>query len=96
MATISKKDLTVRIAEATGAKQALVKTVVQGFLDEVNSELAKGNRLEFRDFGVFETKTLHARTAQNPQTMERLQVPAKRRVVFKPGKMMREGLNGQV
>ncbi len=90
----TKKDLIDRIAETTSTKQTLVKRVVQGFFDEITTELAKGNRLEFRDFGVFETKTTPARTAQNPRTLQKVEVPAKRRVVFKPGRMMREGLNG--
>jgi len=53
MSTATKKELIDRIAEDTQAKQSLVKATVQSFLDEVITELAKGNRLEFRDFGVF-------------------------------------------
>jgi len=92
MAT-TKKDLIDRIAETTGTKRTLVKTVVQDFFDEIISELAKGNRVEFREFGVFETKTRPARTAQNPRTLEKVEVPAKRKVAFKPGRLMREGVN---
>jgi nucleoid DNA-binding protein len=94
MTTTSKKDLINRIAENTGTKQVLVKAVVQQFFDAIICELAKGSRLEFRDFGVFETKATPARIAQNPKTLERVEVPAKRRVVFKPGRLMREGVNG--
>jgi integration host factor subunit beta len=93
MAT-TKKDLINRIAEKTGSKQTAVKAVIQHFFDEVIAELAMGNRLEFRDFGVFETKTSASRTAQNPKTLERVRVPAKRRVVFKAGRLMREEVNG--
>jgi len=95
MSTVTKKELVERITEMTQAKQVLVKTVVQQVLDSIAKELAKGNRLEFRDFGVFETKTRPARTAQNPRTLEKVEVPAKRRVVFKPGRLMREGVNGR-
>ena len=94
MATISKKELINRIAERAGAKQVLVKATIQQFLDEVIAELGRGNRLEFRDFGVFETKTTRARTAQNPKTLEKIEVPAKRRAVFKPGRLMRDSVNG--
>jgi nucleoid DNA-binding protein len=90
----TKKDLIDRIAESTSARQTLVKAVVQGFFDEITSELTKGNRLEFRDFGVFEAKTTPARTAQNPRTLKKVEVPAKRRVVFKPGRFIRQRLNG--
>ena len=76
MSTITKKELIDRIAQSTQAKNALVKATVQNFLDEVISEIAKGNRLEFRDFGVFETATRAARVAQNPKTLEQVHVPA--------------------
>jgi len=95
MATITKKKLIDRIAQSTPAKHALVKATVQNFLGEVISELAKGNRLEFRDFGVFETRMQAARRAQNPKTMEQIQVPAKRVVKFKMGRLMKEKLNSQ-
>jgi len=94
MATISKKDLVNRIAKRTGTQQVLVRTTVQQFLDEITAELARDNRLEFRDFGIFETKAVRARTAQNPRTLKKVQVPAKRRVAFKMGRLMKEGLKG--
>jgi integration host factor subunit beta len=95
MAT-TKKNLIDRIAEQTGTQQKLVKTVVQQFFDEITSELAQGNRLEFRNFGVFETKTIPARTARNPRTSQKVQVPAKRRVFFRPGRLMKHQLNSHV
>ena len=63
--------------------------VIQNFLDCIIDELALGHRLEFREFGVFEVKERAARSAQNPRTLERVQVPAKRVVKFKPGRRMR-------
>ena len=93
MATITKKELIDRITENTQAKRLLVKATIQNFLDEVISELGRGNRLEFRDFGVFEVKERPARIAQNPKSLEKIQVPATRRVKFKMGRVMREKLN---
>lgn len=92
MATITKKELIDRIAENTQAKRVSVKRIVQAFLDEITEELCKDNRLEFRDFGVFETRDRAARLAQNPKTLERVKVPAKRTVKFKMGRLMRERL----
>ena len=92
MSTRTKKELIDRIAERTGAKRVQVKRVVQQFLDEVVSELGKGNRLEFRDFGVFETKVRKARKAQNPKTLEPVEVPEKRTVKFKVGRLMKQRL----
>ena len=93
MATITKKELIDRIAERTQAKRVTVKCIIQAFLDEVTNELCEDNRLEFRDFGVFETRTRAARVAQNPKTLERVKVPAKRTVKFKMGRLMRERLS---
>lgn len=92
MSTITKKELIDRIAESTQAKRIVVKRIVQTFLDEIVDELAKENRLEFRDFGVFETRTRAARVAQNPKTLERVQVPSKKTVKFKMGRLMKQKL----
>lgn len=90
MGTVTKKQLTDRIADETGNKRTLVKDVVQRFLDAVVEELADGNRIEFRDFGVFEVRVRKPRMAQNPRTLERVPVPVKRTVKFKIGRLMRE------
>ncbi len=99
MHTVTKKELVDRIADKTGFKRVLVREVVQELLDEVINELGQGNRLEFRDFGVFETKLRAARIAKNPKTLERVSVPAKRTVKFKTGRLMKvklqEGLDAE-
>ncbi len=87
--TRTKKELVDRVADLTGNKRVMVKKVIQTFLDQIIDELGKGNRLEFRDFGVFETKRRAARIAQNPKTLERVQVPPKRSVKFKTGRLMK-------
>ena len=97
MATISKKELIDQIADATKQKRVVVKRIVQAFLDNIIVELGKGNRLEFRNFGVFEVKQRQARMAQNPKTLEPVEVPPKRTVKFKVGRLIKETLssNGQ-
>lgn len=97
MATITKKELIDQISEATKERRVVVKQVVQSFLDGIIIELGRGNRLEFRDFGVFEVKQRKARQAQNPKTMDKVWVPAKRTVKFKVGRLMKQTLtdNGQ-
>src|SRR5215212_7766320 len=94
MATITKKELIDRIADETGHRRVQVKKVVQQFLDEIINELGRGNRLEFRDFGVFETKIRKARKAQNPKTLDPVEVPEKRTVKFKVGRLMKQKLGG--
>ena len=94
MATITKKELIDQIADATGQKRVNVKIAVQSFLDRIIVELGKGNRLEFRDFGVFEVKKRKARMAQNPKTLDPVEVPPKRTVKFKVGRLMKQTLCG--
>ncbi|MBC8471968.1 MAG: integration host factor subunit beta [Planctomycetes bacterium] len=95
MATIAKKELIDRITKKTQCKNITAKEIVQQFLHEITTELAKNNRLEFRDFGVFEVKERAARTAQNPKTLEKIHVPARLSVKFKMGRIMKEKLNAQ-
>ena len=95
MATITKKELIDRIAEKTNNKRVVVKRIIQAFLDDIIDELGDGNRLEFRDFGVFESKQRAARVAQNPKTLERVQVPPKRTVKFKVGRLMKMRLHNE-
>ncbi len=88
--TITKKELVNRIADESGQTKVIVKEILQKFLDEIIRELSVGNRLEFREFGVFEVRERAARKAQNPRTLEKVFVPAKRVVKFKVGRTMRE------
>ena len=90
MGTITKKELVARISVQTGQTKVITKDILQRFLDEIIGELAKGNRLEFREFGVFEIKERPPRRAQNPRTLEKVDVPAKKVVKFKVGRLMKE------
>lgn len=89
MAT-TKRELVRRVALKTSQKQNIAKDIIQTFLDEVVEELARGNRLEFREFGVFDILHKKARTARNPRTGQTVSVPAKTVVHFKVGRLMKE------
>ncbi len=93
--TVTKKELIDRIADGLGQKRGEVKRTVQTFLDQIILELRQGNRLEFRDFGVFEIRKRKGRTAQNPRTLQRVAVPPKNVVKFKVGRLMQLSLDGQ-
>lgn len=87
--TIAKRTIAERIAEKTGQGQNQTLQVIQAFLDEIIEELAAGNRLEFRDFGVFETVERKPRMALNPKTLEKVPVARKVVVKFKVGRLMK-------
>ena len=93
MATTTKKDLIERVSQETGISRADVRRTVQSFLEMVIDELAQGNRLEFRDFGVFEIRERAGRVAQNPKTLERVAVPPRKSVRFKVGRLMQQSLD---
>lgn len=93
--TVTKKELVSRIADRTGQTKVITKDIIQMFLDEIITELGRGNRLEFREFGVFEIKERAARKAQNPRTLEKVEVPAKRVVKFKVGRLMKERVGAE-
>ena len=88
--TVTKRELCERVADKVDCTQVLAKEVVQTFLDEVTNEIAKGNRMEFRNFGVFDTRLQAPRKARNPRTDEVVHVPAKAVVSFKVGKELSE------
>jgi integration host factor subunit beta len=93
--TVTKKELVNRIADRTGVTKVVAKEIIQSFLNSIIDELAEGNRLEFREFGVFESRDRAARRAQNPRTLEKVEVPAKRIVKFKVGRLMRKKVGGE-
>lgn len=95
MKTVTKKELVHRIADKTGVTKVVAKEVIQSFLNSIIDELAEGNRLEFREFGVFESRERAARLAQNPRTLEKVPVPKKRIVKFKVGRLMRKKVSGE-
>ena len=72
-----------------------VEQVVQIFFDEIATRLSEGGRVELRGFGTFSTRARAARIGRNPRSGETVEVAAKRVPFFKPGKEMRERLNGQ-
>jgi integration host factor subunit beta len=96
MKTTTKKDLIDRIAEETDQKRTAVKRTIQSFLKHLIRDLSQGNRIEFRDFGVFEIRERAPRVAQNPKTMTPVPVPARKTVRFKSGRLMKLALEGNL
>lgn len=88
--TVTKKELADLIADKLDIKQILSKQLIQDFINIIIDELAKGNKIELRDFGILKTSQKKSRTGRNPKSGEEVQVPAKKIVKFKAGKLMRE------
>ena len=93
---LTKRELVIDVAERLGFTQNEVAGVVQTTLDSILEALARGDRLEIRNFGVFETKRRNARTGRNPRTGDAVPIQRKRVVSFKPGKAIKEMVDGAV
>ncbi len=88
--TLTKRDLVVRISEETGLIQTQVFDVVQKTLNYITEALAKGDKVELRNFGVFDVKIRKARVGRNPnKPATDVPIPARAMVKFKAGKEMR-------
>ena len=89
-----KSELLRRIAEANPhLRQRDVENTVRTILDQITGAMARGDRVEFRGFGVFSTKRRLGRAARNPRTGAQISVSQKRVPAFKPSKEMHERLN---
>ena len=71
-----------------------VERIVATIFDEITDALAQGRRVELRGFGAFSTRARDPRTGRNPRTGAAVTVDAKKVPYFKPGKELRERLNG--
>jgi integration host factor subunit beta len=87
---VTKKEIVKTISEEIGLTQLKTKEIVQKTFDAIVEALVEERRIELRNFGVFEVKLRAARKARNPRTGERVDVPEKMVVTFKPGKEMEE------
>ncbi|MFW5653008.1 MAG: HU family DNA-binding protein [Planctomycetota bacterium] len=93
--TVTKRDLADRVYERCDDAEIRIKRheareLLQMYLDEMLEALVRGERIELRDFGVFEIKRRAPRRGQNPRTLKPVAVPARQSVKFKPGRLMRE------
>jgi nucleoid DNA-binding protein len=88
--TVTKKEIVKTISEEIGLTQLKTKEIVQKTFDAIVETLVEDHRIELRNFGVFEVKRRAARKARNPRTGDKVYVPEKFVVTFKPGKEMEE------
>jgi len=87
---VTKKEIVKTISEECGLTQLKTKEIVQKTFEAIIDTLVSETRIELRNFGVFEVKKRAARKARNPRSGERVDVPEKFVVTFKPGKEMEE------
>lgn len=91
MSTMTKKKFISTISQDINLHPNTVRNVIQSFLDQMTDSLGRGERLEFRDFGVFEVVERKAKIGRNPKNAAvPIVIPARTAVKFTPGKKMRK------
>ena len=87
---MTKKDIILKISNETNLKQKIVKKIVQKSFDYIVEALARGEKIELRNFGVFKIKQRRSRLGRNPRTGQAVPVPPRKVVIFKPGLEMKK------
>jgi nucleoid DNA-binding protein len=94
--TMTKKKLINSISQEKGIHPNDVRHVIQAFLDKMTDCLTQGERLEFRDFGVFEVVERKQKIGRNPKNATvPIVIPARSAVKFTPGKKMKKRIEDQ-
>jgi integration host factor beta subunit len=91
---MKKADLVDLVAQQHGISKPQVETTLDALLDALGDALKKGERIDLRGFGAFVVKDSKARTGRNPQTGATIQIPARRVPAFRPGKELKDRING--
>ena len=96
MATITKRELSIKITDRLGAKgleltQQDVLEVVQTLIEEITESLALGDTVVMRNFGAFQVREMKAKIGRNPKDPDKdVPIPARAAVKFKPGKELKD------
>jgi DNA-binding protein HU-beta/integration host factor subunit beta len=88
--TLTKFDIVRTLAQKHELEIASTRRVVQGTLDMIIAALLQGDKIELRNFGVFEVIIRAGRIARNPRSREEVFIPERKVVKFKPGKVMED------
>jgi DNA-binding protein HU-beta len=94
MAPTTKEDLVNKIAKEARVSKGQAKQAVESMLDGIQEALVSEGKITLTGFGSFQAKNREARKGRNPQTGERITIPAKRVVKFNPGKALRDLVSG--
>lgn len=92
---MTKSDLIDEMAKNFTLPQGDVELVVKSILDMMGAALAEGDRIEIRGFGSFSLHHRPSRTGRNPKTGAPVTLQEKFVPHFKPGKELRERVNGK-
>jgi DNA-binding protein HU-beta len=91
---MTKGDLVEGLTDRLGVTKAAAEKALEFMLSDVGDALARGERVIISGFGAFIVLTREARIGRNPKTGAPIEISANRAVKFKPGKQLKNLLNG--
>ena len=91
---MNKAELISAVAQKSGLTKKDSEAAIDALVSVVEEALAKDEKVVLVGFGTFETKNRAARKGRNPQTNETITIPASKSPVFKPGKTLKDKVNG--
>lgn len=96
MATVTKRDLVVKVSDKTNLTQQQAFYAIQGFIDEITECLAEGDTVALRNFGSFQVTETKPKIGRNPKKPYlSVKIPARQVVKFKPGKVLKQRVSGE-
>jgi integration host factor subunit beta len=91
---MTKADLVEEVIRVASLSKKDAETVVNTVFDQVVEALRRDDKIELRGFGSFRVRRRRSRQGRNPKTGDKVDVPSKRIPYFKPGKELRDLING--
>ena len=92
---MTKSQFVDALAQTTGQTKQDSERALEAILETLTATLKRGEKIDWRGFGIFKVREAKARQARNPRTGEMVEVPAKKVATFKPGKEFAALLNQQ-
>ena len=89
---MNRQDLIIKIAEEAGVTKKAANLALNAMIDGITLALEKGDKVSLVGFGTFKVNYRNARTGVNPQTKEKIQIPARKVPVFKAGKKLKDAV----
>jgi DNA-binding protein HU-beta len=90
---MNKRELTDRVAEASGLSKTDAGTALDAVLDTIADALVSGDSVTLPGFGTFEVRSRAARSGRNPQTGETMEIAASKAPAFKAGAALKRSVN---
>lgn len=87
---MNKTELVRAVSEKTHLAQKDIEVALNGIVETIGEALSQGDAVQLVGFGSFQVKQTSARVGRNPRNGEEMQIPAKKRPAFRPGKQLKE------